>query len=91
MLVAAPTASGKTVCAEFAILRRFTQAKGECARIVYISPIPAVAKQRLHDWEKFTSLGRTVAEITGDAATDIKLLDKTDIVISTPEKWDVLR
>jgi len=35
-------------------------------------------------------LGLNVVELTGEASTDVKLLDKGNIVISTPEKWDMV-
>ena len=31
-----------------------------------------------------------MVELTGEATADVKLLDKGNIVISTPEKWDML-
>lgn len=37
-LVCAPTGSGKTICAEFALLRLFSQTHSESPRCVYISP-----------------------------------------------------
>lgn len=45
-LVAAPTGSGKTVCAEFAIMRMLTKAAGAKARAVYIAPLPQMAQER---------------------------------------------
>lgn len=52
-LVAAPTGSGKTACAEFAVLRMVQRASdGACAvRAVYIAPVPALARERLADWK----------------------------------------
>lgn len=91
VLVAAPTGSGKTICAEFAVLRMLQ--KGEAGgRCVYIAPVEALAKERLRDWEsKFgRTLGVRVVELTGETATDMKLLEKGQIIISTPERWDVL-
>ena len=51
-LIAAPTGSGKTACAEFAVLRMIQRAAAEkgAARCVYIAPLPALAKERLADW-----------------------------------------
>ena len=51
-LVAAPTGSGKTACAEFALLRMITKAAADkgAPRCVYIAPLPALAKERLADW-----------------------------------------
>ena len=51
-LVAAPTGSGKTACAEFAVLRMIQKASQDkgVARCVYIAPLPALARERLADW-----------------------------------------
>merc|ERR1712198_429499 len=34
--------------------------------------------------------GKRVVVLTGETATDLKLLAKGNVIISTPEKWDVL-
>ncbi|GAV65809.1 DEAD domain-containing protein/Helicase_C domain-containing protein/Sec63 domain-containing protein [Cephalotus follicularis] len=92
VLVAAPTGSGKTICAEFAILRNHQKGLEGVMRAVYIAPIEDLAKERLRDWErKFGKvLGLRVVELTGETATDMKLLEKGQIIISTPERWDAL-
>ncbi|XP_042508721.1 DExH-box ATP-dependent RNA helicase DExH12-like [Macadamia integrifolia] len=92
VLVAAPTGSGKTICAEFALLRNHQKGPESVMRAVYIAPIEALAKERYRDWErKFgKGLGMRVVELTGETTTDLKLLEKGQIIISTPEKWDAL-
>ncbi|XVE52318.1 hypothetical protein DITRI_Ditri02bG0113300 [Diplodiscus trichospermus] len=92
VLVAAPTGSGKTICAEFAILRNHQKGPDSTMRVVYIAPLEALAKERYRDWErKFgRGLAMRVVELTGELAMDLKLLEKGQIVISTPEKWDAL-
>lgn len=92
VLVAAPTGSGKTICAEFAILRNHQKGSESIVRAVYIAPIEALAKERYRDWErKFgRGLGMRVVELTGETATDLKLLERGQVIISTPEKWDAL-
>nr|GLL27460.1 DExH-box ATP-dependent RNA helicase DExH12-like [Ipomoea trifida] len=92
VLVAAPTGSGKTICAEFAILRNHQKGSDSVMRAVYIAPIEALAKERYSDWKKKfgEGLGMRVVELTGETATDLKLLEKGQVVISTPEKWDAL-
>ncbi|KAK1284246.1 hypothetical protein QJS10_CPB21g01301 [Acorus calamus] len=92
VLVAAPTGSGKTICAEFALLRNHQKGPDSIMRAVYIAPIEALAKERYRDWEqKFgKGLGMRVVELTGETATDLKLLEKGQVIISTPEKWDAL-
>ncbi|WCJ30807.1 U5 small nuclear ribonucleoprotein helicase putative [Euphorbia peplus] len=92
VLVAAPTGSGKTICAEFSILKNHHKRSDSGVRAVYIAPLEALAKERYRDWErKFgQGLGMRVVELTGETATDLKLLEKGHIIISTPEKWDAL-
>ncbi|KAL5015950.1 hypothetical protein ScPMuIL_005539 [Solemya velum] len=90
VFVGAPTGSGKTICAEFAVLRMFSQnPEGRC---VYVTPMEPLAQQVYVDWfNKFgLQLGKKVVCLTGETGTDLKLLAKGNIIISTPEKWDVL-
>ena len=64
-LVGAPTGSGKTVCAEFAILRMLNKlAKGEAdgARCVYMAPSVEIARERL-------MIGRRDSEISSACAS----------------------
>ncbi|KAK4375667.1 hypothetical protein RND71_006344 [Anisodus tanguticus] len=51
VLVAAPTGSGKTICAEFSILRNHQKGPDSILRAVYIAPIEALAKERYSDWK----------------------------------------
>ncbi len=57
-LVAAPTGSGKTACAEFAVLRMIQKASQDkgAARCVYIAPLPGLAKERFADWSAKASI-----------------------------------
>uniref|UniRef100_A0A672SBI8 Activating signal cointegrator 1 complex subunit 3 n=1 Tax=Sinocyclocheilus grahami TaxID=75366 RepID=A0A672SBI8_SINGR len=87
VFVGAPTGSGKTICAEFAILRMLLHnSEGRC---VYITPIEALV---FIDWhQKFQeTLNKKVVLLTGETSTDLKLLGKGDIIVSTPDKWDIL-
>eukprot|EP00906_Rhabdomonas_costata_P006818 RCo009880 len=93
ILVGAPTGSGKTICIEFAILRMFNSFKPqEKARAVYVAPHEDICAQRYREWKsKFDDrLGRTVVQLTGETSADLKLLEKGEIIISTPEHWDVI-
>lgn len=90
VFIGAPTGSGKTVCAEFAMMRALAQ--NPDARCVYVTPMDALAEITYQDWrEKFeVQLGKRVVLLTGETSTDLKLIAKGNIVIATPEKWDVL-
>ncbi|RWS27216.1 U5 small nuclear ribonucleoprotein 200 kDa helicase-like protein, partial [Leptotrombidium deliense] len=91
VFVGAPIGSGKTVCAEFAILRLLTVNPQE-PKCVYVTPKDQLAEIIYNDWShKFgTLLGKKVVLLTGETATDLKLLAKGNIILSTPEKWDIL-
>eukprot|EP00871_Galdieria_phlegrea_P004924 jgi/Galph1/5432/GphlegSOOS_G4003.1 len=98
MLFGAPTGSGKTAVAEFAILRcmRTAQEKGlsRSGLVVYIAPLKALVRERAQDWRKrFGDIDigrRRVVELTGDDAplSISKALKFADIICTTPEKWD---
>ena len=91
VFVGAPTGTGKTVCAEFAILRHWSSpTKG---RAVYIAPFQELVDQRLIDWQ--TRLGnvaggKQVVKLTGEITADLKILEKGDLILATPTQWDVL-
>lgn len=61
-------------------------------RVVYLVPKDALAELVFADWfNKFGQmLGKKVVLLTGETGTDLKLLAKGQIIITTAEKWDVL-
>ncbi|KAI9331221.1 Sec63 Brl domain-containing protein, partial [Obelidium mucronatum] len=91
VFIGAPTGSGKTVCAEFALLRLWAlHSKSRC---VYIAPFDDVVEVKLADWKaKFGGLmgGKNIVALTGDTAADLKLLEKGDVIFSTPSNWDMI-
>ena len=90
MLIGAPPSSGKRTCAEIAILRLF-ETNPENGRCVYVTPMQDLAEIVYNDWQpKFAMLNKKTVLLTGETATDLKLIAKGNIIISTPEKWDVL-
>jgi ATP-dependent DNA helicase HFM1/MER3 len=70
-VISSPTASGKTVCFELAIVRLLTQvapAQRLSKKIVYVAPIKALVHERAQDWAmKFHPLGLRCMELTGDS------------------------
>lgn len=91
VFVGAPTGSGKTVCAEFAILRHWIQ--GDAGRAVYVAPFQEQVDARLQDWQKRLSHlagGKEIVKLTGETATDLKILEQGDLILATPTQWDVL-
>ncbi|MCJ1272521.1 DEIH-box ATPase [Puttea exsequens] len=91
VFVGAPTGTGKTVCAEFAILRHWAQpSKG---RAVYLAPFQELVDQKLNDWsERLSNVagGKQIVKLTGETVADLKILEKGDLVLATPMQWDLL-
>ncbi|KAM3453768.1 hypothetical protein NHJ6243_009061 [Beauveria neobassiana] len=91
VFLGAPTGSGKTVCAEFALLRHWAQE--DSGRAVYIAPFQELVDARLQDWQKRLSHlagGKEIVKLTGETATDLKMLEQGDLILATPTQWDVL-
>ncbi|TPX36711.1 hypothetical protein SmJEL517_g01209 [Synchytrium microbalum] len=89
VLVGAPAGSGKTICAEFALLRLW--AFSPRAHAVYMAPYESVVETLASEWKvKFGSLmgGKNIVTLTGDVTVDLKLLEKGDVIFTTPECWD---
>ena len=60
-------------------------------KIIFVAPLKALAKERIIDWKKRLEQGglkKSVLELTGDVTPDLKALQKADVLITTPEKWD---
>src|SRR5437016_14232501 len=89
ILVSAPTASGKTLIAILAIIKHLLGKRG---KIVYLSPLKALASEKFSEFKKLGSIdfGRKIrVEIsTGDFDLTDKNLGKNDILVLTNEKMD---
>ncbi|KAH9988137.1 Sec63-domain-containing protein [Russula vinacea] len=91
VFIGAPTGSGKTICAEFALLRLWS--KAEQPRAVCIEPFQETVNQRVAEWRtKFGQLqgGKEIVALTGETSADLRLLEKGDVIVCTPSQWDVL-
>ncbi len=86
IVLAIPTASGKSLVSYLGILRAIL--KG--GKALYIVPLKALASEKFEDLKAFESLGLKIGMATGDL-DDIDIsLEKLDIVIATSEKADSL-
>lgn len=86
MVIATPTASGKTLLAEFAMLKSISHG-GKC---LYIVPLKALAAEKLDDFSKFSRCGLNIGISTGDYDVKDERLGYSDIIIATSEKADSL-
>jgi len=58
-------------------------------KTVYIAPLKALVKERIKDWKpRFGKIKKSVVELSGDFTPDVESLNKADIIVTTPEKWD---
>lgn len=87
-VIAAPTASGKTLIAEMAVLDVFLRRSG---KTIYSVPLRALAREKYEDLSrKYAKIGMKVAQSTGDFDRADPWLRNADLIISTNEKIDSL-
>ena len=105
MLICAPTGAGKTDVALLALLRVIRQMqemqklKGETEgnfdpipwKAVYVAPLKALAAEITEKMgSRLAWMGIKVRELTGDMQLTRAEIAATDILVTTPEKWDVV-
>lgn len=87
-VVAAPTASGKTLIAEMAALKVFFETGG---KVLYLVPLRALAREKYEDFSnKYRAIGMRVMQSTGDYDRAEPWLHGGDLIIATNEKMDSL-
>lgn len=87
VFIGAPTGSGKTVCAEFALMCLWS--KRDQARAVCIEPYQEMVDQRVIEWSaKFKTVqgGKEIVSLTGETSADLRLLEKGDLIVCTPSQ-----
>jgi len=93
LVLASPTASGKTLVAELCALKHVLERDG---KVLYLSPLRALASEKFEEFQKYTSIrkpnGRkiSVGVSTGDYDSSDSWMGKHDIIITTNEKADSL-
>jgi helicase len=90
LLLAIPTASGKSLVAYLAILQRLlVHAPG--SRAFYLVPLKALAAEKVDELrEAGDFLGLSVGMAVGDRSGETVSLDDADIIVATSEKFDSL-
>ena len=86
LVASVPTASGKTLIAELAMLS--SVARG--GKALYIVPLRALASEKKAEFERWEAFGFDVGVSTGNYDADGEWLASRDVVVATSEKVDSL-
>ena len=93
LVLASPTASGKTLIAELCALKHVLEKNG---KTIYLTPLRALANEKFDEFKKYTSISKKSGErvrvgiSTGDFDSTDSWLERYDIIITTNEKADSL-
>ncbi|MEA3280947.1 MAG: ATP-dependent DNA helicase [Euryarchaeota archaeon] len=86
ILAAIPTASGKTLLSELAMLSAIRSG----GKALYIVPLRALASEKYDQFSKFREIGVKVGISSGDFDSREGYLGDNDIIVATSEKADSL-
>ncbi len=93
LVLASPTASGKTLIAELCALKHVLERDG---KVLYLTPLRALASEKYEEFRKYTVIRKrnrrrvSVGISTGDYDSSDSWLERYDIIITTNEKCDSL-
>ncbi len=93
LVLASPTASGKTLVAELCCLKHVLERNGKA---IYLAPLRALASEKFDDFQRFAKLKKITGQnvsigiSTGDYDSSDPWLGRYDIIITTNEKADSL-
>ncbi|MEM1569404.1 MAG: DEAD/DEAH box helicase [Candidatus Bathyarchaeia archaeon] len=93
LLLASPTASGKTLVAELCALKHILELNG---KVLYTTPLKALASEKYERFKQYEKLSKfngehvRVAVSTGDYDSSDPWLGKYDFIVTTYEKFDSL-
>lgn len=97
LLICAPTGAGKTNVALLTVMHEIEQhvennvIRKDSFKLVYVAPMKALASEITRNFSKRLSpLGIVVRELTGDMQLTKTEILETQMLVTTPEKWDVV-
>lgn len=99
ILLCAPTGAGKTNVAMMSILRTVShyinpktkKLDTSQFKVVYIAPLKALVQEQVREFQRrLAYLGIKVDELTGDSNLRKQQILDTQLLVSTPEKWDII-
>lgn len=98
LLLCAPTGAGKTNVALLTMMREIGKHINDDGtinvdefKIIYIAPMRSLVQEMVGNFGKrLASYNLTVSELTGDHQLSREQIAATQIIVCTPEKWDII-
>jgi pre-mRNA-splicing helicase BRR2 len=98
LLLCAPTSSGKTNVALLCMLNQIGNYRRDdgsfdlnAFKIVYIAPMKALVQECVQTFgKKLAPFGINVRELSGDQNLTRQQIQDTQVIVTTPEKWDII-
>ncbi|XP_038704664.1 DExH-box ATP-dependent RNA helicase DExH12-like [Tripterygium wilfordii] len=98
ILLCAPTGAGKTNVAVLTILQQIAMHRNPdgsfnhgAYKIVYVAPMKALVAEVVGNLSnRLQDYGVTVRELSGDQSLTRQQIEETQIIVTTPEKWDII-
>ena len=98
LLLCAPTGAGKTNVALLAMLHEIGKHVNEDGtinadmfKIIYVAPMRSLVQEMTGNFSKrLAKYNITVSELTGDNNLTKEQITQTQIIVCTPEKWDII-
>jgi pre-mRNA-splicing helicase BRR2 len=103
VLICAPSGAGKQTCLDLSLLRYLTtfynaeerEATGQslARKALYVCPHQDWCISLCRDWAPKLSVlfpGMTVVLLTGDTLADYEAMKHADVVVATPENWNLI-
>jgi len=85
LVVASPTASGKTL---LALLAAYRKVKEQRRKVVYLAPLRALASEKYAEFSEMTRFGIYTNISTGDYDSSGESLGRADVIVLTNERFD---
>ncbi|KAB7500481.1 ATP-dependent DNA helicase [Armadillidium nasatum] len=98
LLLCAPTGAGKTNVALLSVLREIGKntnpdgtINGDAFKIIYVAPMRSLVTEMTRNFSKrLEPYKLKVGELTGDHQLTREQIMETQIIVCTPEKWDII-
>ena len=99
LLICAPTGAGKTNIALLCMMREIGKyvnpsdghINTDQFKIIYIAPLKSLVQEMVGSFSKrLANYNLKVAELTGDSQLTKEQIMETQIIVCTPEKWDII-